>query len=442
MKHILVLGAGFVAGPLVKYLTAWQGCRVTIADLIVSQAEALAAGRSNACAVALDVKDNAALEQLVSQCDVTVSLLPATEHVKVAKACLKHKKHMATASYISPEMAALDTEAKALDLTFVNECGVDPGIDHMTAMRTIHTAARSGGSIISFRSYCGGLPAPEANDNPIGYKFSWAPRGVLAAATADARYLKDGEVIDVPGRELFKHPEMVRVEGVGTFEGYPNRDALPYIDMYGLAGVQTMFRGTLRHLHHCEVWYHWVQLGLLNQNQRRDLKKLTYQRFMQGFVNGAGNIAAGLALETDLQEDARTIAALEWLGMFKDKPIPITKGGNIDVMAARLLEKCPFKPEERDMIVLQHAFLIQYPDRVETVAATLVDYGIPGGDSAMARTVSLPLAIATKMIARGVITSRGIIAPIAADVYTPILDELATHNIVCKERTVSSKRAT
>jgi saccharopine dehydrogenase-like NADP-dependent oxidoreductase len=375
-----------------------------------------------------------ALDKLVAKHDISVSLLPATEHVKVAKLCLKHKKHMATTSYISEDMLALDADVKAQGLTFINECGVDPGIDHMSAMRLIHEAEGKGGKIVSFRSYCGGLPAPEANNSPIGYKFSWAPRGVLVAATNDARYLKDGEIIEVPGEELFKDPEIVEVPGAGTFEGYPNRDSIPYIDMYGLKDVKTMFRGTMRNLTHCEVWYHWVKLGLFNEDLRSDLEGLTFRRFMQGFVDGAGNIPAGIASKTGLAEDAKAITNLNWLGMFDDVEIPIDEGGNIDVMARQMIDRCSFKTGERDMLALQHEFVIEYPDRTEKAFSTMVDFGIPGGDSSMARTVSLPVAIATRMVVDGTIEQRGIVAPVEPNVYNPILDELATMDIECKER--------
>ncbi len=434
MKRILVLGAGLVSRPLVTYLTDREGLEVTVATRTVKKAEALVEGRPRGKALALNVKDVDALEKLVADHDISVSLLPATEHVKVAKLCLKHNKHMSTTSYINEEMQALDGDAKSAGLTFLNECGVDPGIDHMSAMRVIHDAESKGGTVTAFRSYCGGLPAPEANTNPIGYKFSWAPRGVLVAATNSARYLKDGEVVEVPGDELFKKPEIVEVPGAGTFEGYPNRDSLPYMEMYGLKNLKTMFRGTLRNQTHCEVWYHWVKLGLFDQSPRSDLASLTYRRFMQGFVDGAGDIAHGLSAKLGLPADAKTITNLEWLGMFKDDSIPIDEGGNIDVMAARMLGKCPFGRKERDMIALQHEFDIEYADRTEKVYSTLVDFGIPGGDSSMARTVSLPVAIATRMIVEDEITARGIVAPVEPNVYNPILDELANLDIVCKER--------
>ena len=433
MKRVLVLGAGLVSRPLVHYLADQPDFEVTLASRTVSKAEALVEGRERGKAVALDVTDEAGLEKLIAEHDLAVSLLPATEHVKVANLCLKHRKHMSTTSYISPEMKALDGAARDADLTFINECGVDPGIDHMSAMRIIHQAESEGAKVVSFRSYCGGLPAPEANTNPIGYKFSWAPRGVLVAATNPGRYLKDGQVVEVPGDELFASPERVSVPGAGELEGYPNRDSLPYQEMYGLEDVKTMFRGTLRNLGHCESWYHWVKLGLFNQ-EVRDLSGLTYQGWMERVAGGAPAEKA-LAAKRDIPADHPAITKLDWLGLFADEPIPMAEGGNVDVMAARMRERCAFGPNERDLIVLQHEFVIEGPKGEQRVYSTLIDFGIPAGDSAMARTVSLPVAIATRLILQGEVTERGVIAPTQPGVYNPILDELERLNIRCEERT-------
>jgi saccharopine dehydrogenase-like NADP-dependent oxidoreductase len=433
MKRVLVLGAGLVSRPLVHYLTDQPDLQVTLASRTVSKAEALVAGRERGAAVKLDVADESALESLIEDHDLAVSLLPATEHVKVAKLCLKHGKHMSTTSYISPEMTALDAPAREANLTFLNECGVDPGIDHMSAMRVIHRAEAEGARVVSFRSYCGGLPAPEANTNPIGYKFSWAPRGVLVAATHPGHYLEDGRLVDVPGDELFAEPELVDVPGAGEFEGYPNRDSLPYREMYGLEDVRTMFRGTLRHLGHCEAWYHWVKLGLFG-TETRDLAGLTYRGWMEGLAGGT-LAEAKLAAKRGLPVDHPAIAKLAWLGLFEDEPLPMAEGGNVDVMAARMRERCAFGPDERDLIVLQHEFVIEAAAGPRRAYSTLIDFGIPGGDSAMARTVSLPVAIATRLILQGEVTERGVIAPIRPAVYNRILDELEQLGIRCEETT-------
>ena len=435
MKRVLVLGAGLVSRPLVNYLSDREGFAVTVATRTVSKAEALVAGRSRGRAVPLDVTDDAALGRLVGEHDLAVSLLPATEHARVARHCLSCGKHMATTSYISAEMKALDSEARSRGLTFLNECGVDPGIDHMAAMRVIHGAEGKGGKVVAFRSYCGGLPAPEANTNPIGYKFSWAPRGVLVAATNAARYMEQGQIVEVPGSELFASPEIVEVAGAGRFEGYPNRDSLEYIDLYGLRDIRTMFRGTLRHMGHCETWYHWVKLGLFSREVRSDLGGMTCAGFMRSFVPGSsGDPKEVIARKMGLPVSHPAVSKLAWLGMFDESPLPVAGGGNVDVMAAVMLEKCRFSPGERDLLVQRHEFVIEYPRGKEAVSSTMVDFGIPGGDSAMARTVSLPVAIGARMILEGRLARRGVVAPVLPDIYDPILNELKTLGIALEER--------
>ena len=436
MKKVLVLGAGLVAKPLVDYLAELKDTELTVADIIQDKAEALTAGFDNATALGFDVNDESRLSALVQSHDIAISLLPGSEHPRVARLCLEMGRHMATASYVSPAMKEMDADVAAKGLTFINECGVDPGMDHMSAMRIIHDAHGRGGSVVSFRSYCGGLPAPEANTDPIGYKFSWTPLGVLLAAVSPARYLRDGQVVEISGDELFREPEIVEFPGVGTFEGYPNRDSTPYVDIYDIEEVKTLFRGTLRNEGHCAAWYPWVKLGLFRKDERSDLDGLTYSGFMRDLVGTTGDPKRALAEQLGLPEDAAAIAKLEWLGMFVDEEISLTHGSNMDVLAGRMLEKCGYEKGERDMIVMQHEFVIRYEDGDKRLYSTLVEYGIPGGDSAMARTVALPLAIATRMTIEGKIDERGVVTPVKPEIYNPILDELEGLGISFDERVV------
>ena len=434
MKKVLVLGAGLVTRPHVRYLLDVPDLEVTVASRTASRAEALINGHPRGRALALNVEDEGALEDLIRQTDLALSMLPYAYHPKVAALCVKHKKHMVTTSYVKEEMQALDGPARDAGVILLNEIGVDPGIDHMSAMQVIHAEEKRGAKLIGFSSWCGGLPAPEANTNPIGYKFSWAPRGVLVAATNPGRYLRDGQIVEVPGDELFASPERVSVPGAGELEGYPNRDSLPYQELYGLEDVRTMFRGTLRNLGHCESWYHWVKLGLFDTAPRSDLAGLTYRTWIAGIVGGEPAEEA-LARKRGIPADHPAITKLDWLGVFEDAPLPLSEGGNVDVMAARMRERCAFGPDERDLIVLRHEFVIEPPKGVRRVHSTLIDFGIPGGDSAMARTVSLPVAIATRLILQGEVTERGVIAPIKPAVYNPILDELDRLGIRCEETT-------
>jgi len=436
MKRVLVLGAGLVAKPLVDYLAGLEDTELTVADIVVSKAEGLTKQHSNATPMGFDAGDEQRLSTLVEEHDFAVSLLPGEAHPTVARLCLEHGRSMSTASYVSREIGEMHDAAVEKELIFINECGVDPGMDHMSAMRIIHDAHDRGGQVVSFRSYCGGLPAPEANTNPIGYKFSWAPKGVLGAAVSKATYLQDGNVVEVPGDELFKSPEIVKFPGVGTFEGYPNRDSTPYVDMYAIPEVQTIFRGTLRNEAHCEAWYPWVKLGLFQTEPRDDFSELTYGGFMSGLLGGTEDPKAAIAARFGLAEDSKAITNLDWLGMFSDDPLPFKSGANVDVIATRMLEKCGYSEGERDMIVMQHEFVVRYDSGDEYLRSTLVEYGIPGGDSAMARTVGYPLAIATRMALEGKIADRGVVTPVKPDMYNPILDELEGMGISFQDRVV------
>lgn len=435
MKNVLVLGAGLVSRPLVRYLLNVPEFNVTVASRTVSKAIKLVDGHPQGNAIELNVKNDAQLEELVKNCDLAISLLPYTFHVKVAGYCIKHKKYMVTTSYISDAMKALDQDAKNAGILILNEIGVDPGIDHMSAMRIIHKVENSGGKVISFRSYCGGLPAPEANDNPFGYKFSWSPRGVLMAGRNDAKYLKDGKIIEIDGKNLFRNHWPLNIDGEPEFETYPNRNSLPYIETYGLKDVKTMFRGTIRNVGWCETLICIARLGVLDDTERDDLAGLSYNDLTRRLVNAPDGIstreATGIFLGDDASEEV--LDRLEWLGFFSSDKLP-NEPTYLDIMTARFLEKMPYKDGERDMIVLYHDFLAEWPDKKQRITSTLIDFGIPYGDSSMARTVSLPAAIATRLILQGKITVTGVHAPVLPDIYNPVLDELETMNIICKEK--------
>lgn len=422
MQHILLLGAGLVTRPLVNYLLK-KGFELTVASRTVSKAEALVGDRPNGSALELNIKDDKALEELVSGADLTISLVPYAYHVKVASLCIKHKKHFVSTSYVSPEMKGLDEPAKKAGVTLLNEIGLDPGIDHMSAMKIIDAVHNQGGRIKSFRSYCGGLPAPEANDNPFGYKFSWSPIGVILAGTNDARFKENGEIVEIPGAELFDHYKIMTVEGLGEFEGYPNRDSTPYIETYSIPETDTMLRGTYRNIGWCPTLKAVADLGLFDKTER-DFGGMTLTDYMRSFVGGAGDIKTDTAAKLGISEGDEIIGRLEWLGLFSDEPVPVNKGNSLEVLAALMNAKMPYRPGERDMIVLTHEFIAKYANGKKRITSTLIDYGTPHGDSAMARTVSLPAAIGARMILEGKITRPGVSIPVKADIYEPVLAEL------------------
>ncbi len=433
MKRVLVLGAGLVARPMVKYLLD-KGVEVWIASRTVSKAEELVGSHPHGKALPLLADDEPALDKLVAQADLVVSLLPYTHHVKVAGHCLKHNKHLVTTSYVSDAMRALDPDARKAGLLFLNEIGLDPGIDHMSAMKIIRSVRDNGGKVTSFMSYCGGLPAPEANDNPLGYKFSWSPRGVVMAGRNQAQYLKDSKEVLVPGEKLFAHRWPLPVPDAGQFEAYPNRNSLPYADIYGLADVRTMFRGTLRNPGWCETLEAIAAMGLLKDEPIPGIDKLTPAAWLAGHVPGTGDLRGRVAARLGLPANNAVLTRFAWLGMFDQAPLGLKQGSDLDVLAKLMLDRMAYKPGERDMVVLHHEFEAEYPSKKERIFSTLVDYGIPNGDSAMARTVSLPAAVAVRMALAGELKLTGVHIPVLPEIYEPVLKELAGLGVRFSER--------
>ncbi|MEW5960722.1 MAG: saccharopine dehydrogenase C-terminal domain-containing protein, partial [Chloroflexota bacterium] len=409
----------------------------------LSKAQKLVGDHPNGQAVAYDIETDAGgagLAGLVRQADLVVSFLPYIHHVTVAKESIAQGKPMVTTSYVSPAMRELDAAARAAGLIVLNEVGLDPGIDHMSAMQIIHRVQQAGGHVDGFMSYCGGLPAPEANDNPFGYKFSWSPRGVLLAGRNAAHYLRAGQEIKVSGQDLFKHYWPLAVAGLGEFEAYPNRDSLPYRDIYGIGDAATMYRGTLRNQGWCDTLDKIVQLGFLSE-EKRSVAGLTYAQFMQELLpveaKKTGNAQADVAAYLGLGEDSEVIKNLAWLGLFEPKPITINGAqiSPLDLLTRLMLEQMQYAPGERDLIVLVHHFDASYPGgNKEHITSTLIAFGEPGGYSAMARTVSLPAAIAVDLILRGEITATGVQIPVTPPLYGPILAGLEKLGIECVEK--------
>ncbi len=425
-----------VAGPLIRYLLD-HNYGLTVTSLGLEDAVKLVGGDPHGTALSLDLSDDATLSQLVGEHDLVISLVPYSFHPLVANHCLQKGKNLITASYVSAEMAAFDQEAKEQGLIFLNEIGLDPGIDHMSAMRIIDDVHARGGKIRHFRSYCGGLPAPEANDNPYGYKFSWAPRGVLMASRNGARYWRDNHEVNVRPERLFRDMHLLDVPGAGVFEAYPNRDSLEYRDIYELGDeVRSVFRGTLRYIGWCNTLHSLVKVGMLD-NEPRDSKDMTYADYMRDL------------LEAEPSEDLRVVAAsrmrlppdtlppwnMHWLGLFSRRPIGRDQISPLDALSEIMQDKLRYNPGERDMVVLFHEFKAWFAedDHYECLTSSLVDFGVRYGDSSMSRTVSLPAAIAARLILEGKITSRGVLRPVIPEIYNPVLDELANLNIVCAE---------
>jgi len=424
--NVLILGAGLVSKPLVKYLLDNPIFSVTMASRTKQKADKIIDNHRYGKAVELNVDDNDLLEKLISVSDIVVSLLPYNYHVKVAKICIKYSKHLVTTSYVSNEMKSLNNEAKKAGIIILNECGLDPGIDHMSAMRVIHEVEKNKGKVISFKSSTGALPSFESNNNPFGYKFSWSPRGVLLASRNAARWLEDGKEVSVPGEKLFENYYLQDVPNVGTFENYPNRDSIPYKDIYGLKDAKTVYRGTFRFPGWCETMRKIVELGWLDDKTPQGFKGKTYGELTKYLIRSKENVdlKKATAKFLGIDEYSAVLKRLEWLGLFGDLKLPENQNNPLDYLNILTLKKMTLEKNERDMIVMHHEFIAKYPSNKEYITSTLVGYGIPYGDSIISRTVALPAAIAVKMIIQQQINLTGVHIPVLPDIYNPILDEL------------------
>ncbi len=430
MKKVLILGAGLVVKPIVRYLLD-KGFEVTVATRTRSKADEMITGHPHGHSVAWTVEDQTGLDAMVASHDLTVSLLPWIHHLAVARACLKQKKHMVTTSYVKPEMQALDRQAQEAGIIILNELGLDPGIDHMSAMRIIDFIHGKGGKVEEFYSFCGALPAPEAANNPFKYKFSWSPKGVVMAGNNDALYLRHGKIHQIPTEDLFKKPLKVDFPEVGMLEVYPNRDSVSYIDIYGIPETQTMMRGTFRYPGWCETLDAMKALGLISYD-KYDFTGKTYAEFVAMMIGAADatDIRKKVAEHLQLNAYAHALEAMQWLGLFADKPMHRGEDSPFEITSDLMISKMELGRHERDMVVMQHTFLASYPDgKQEVIRSRMLDFGTPATDTSVARTVALPAAIGVQMILEGKINLSGVYRPVLPELYNPILDELEKMNI-------------
>jgi saccharopine dehydrogenase-like NADP-dependent oxidoreductase len=432
MKQILVLGAGKSAPYLIHYLLEhaeeeqWQ---VSVGDLDLKAAEATLLGHPHGRAIQFDMTNTSQVDVEFEKADIVMSMLPPFFQYPIARACLDHHCHMVTVSYTDPRTRALHEEAKSKGLLLLNELGLDPGMDHMSAAKMVRDIREEGGRILGFKSYGSGVPAPESIDNPLQYVITWNPHNVALAGGAGAiyRYMKQTKV--VPGHRVFEHTWPVEVEGVGPMEAYPNRDSLEYLEAFGLEHVDTMIRGTLRHMGYAETWQQIVSLGLNNDTVKiPNLSSYTYRDVLRMFLplTGTGqHIEARTAKLLGISPTGAIMRNLTWLGIFSREKVR-TKGHTCaDMLTDLLLEKLPLHSDKRDMVVLLHEFDVEFEDgRLERRTSTMVHKGSPGGFTAMACTVGLPAGIAVKLILRDQITLRGSAIPLDPSIYEPSLREL------------------
>ncbi|CAI5665917.1 unnamed protein product [Oreochromis niloticus] len=433
MKRVLLLGSGYVSGPVVEYLTRDQGTQVTVASILLNQAEELAARYPNTIPVMLDVSSQERhLDSLVGDHDLVISLLPYSFHPLIAKHCIKRKVNMVTASYLSPAMKELQSSAEEAGITIVNEMGLDPGIDHMLAMECINKAKAQSCTVESYSSFCGGLPAPECSDNPLRYKFSWSPYGVLLNTISPAIFLKDNQVINVPpGGSLMDSTTPMDFFPGFNLEGFPNRDSTKYAEPYGIQTAHTLIRGTLRFKGFSKAMNGFIKLGLINSDPSPILqhtsspvswKELLCQQ-MDLSSSVSQNVFEQAVYEHTGQDDFK-MDTLRCLGMLGDELVPHAES-ILAALAKHLETKLSFDKGERDMIVMRNDVGIRYPTgELETKHISLVVYGDPTGFSAMAKTVGYPLAIAARMVLNGEISTKGLVVPMVKEIYEPVLARL------------------
>ena len=444
MKNILVIGAGRSTVSLIGYLlqnAAANNWQVTVADMSLDLAKSKTVGYPQAKAIQLDIDNKEQRIQEIQRADFVISMLPAFMHLAVIKDCVAAGKHVATASYVSPEMQALDTEAKKKGILLLNECGLDPGIDHASAMKVIDEVQGKGGEIVSFKSYCGGLVAPESNDNPWGYKFSWNPRNVVVAGQATAQYLENGEIKYIPYNRIFTQTDAIEVEAI-KYDAYANRDSLSYIHPYKLDTAKTILRGTLRQTGYCKAWNVFVKLGLTDDTFIiKDTNTKTYTQLLQSFLpNKVGSVKQNLIDFMGKEADAECMAMIEWLGFFDNVKIELAQGTPAQLLQHLLEKKWLLKPNDKDLVVMQHQFEIDN-SRNKTlpkkIISSLVVTGTDQHHTAMAKTVGLPLAIAVKNFLTGKFTLTGVQIPIHKEIYEPLLQELEQHGICFKEEYIA-----
>ncbi len=436
MKNILVIGAGLSASTLIKYLLDhaveydWQ---ITIADKNFDTANAKVADHPRGNAIAFDVFDKGQCWDEVSKANLVVSMLPASMHGLVATDCVKLGKPMVTASYVSDSIKALDAEAKKAGVLLLNEIGVDPGIDHMSAMRVIDELKNDGHEITSFRSFTGGLVAPKYDNNPWNYKFTWAPRNVVLAGQGTAQIIINGMYKYIPYYKLFSRLLRVHVLDYGEFEAYMNRDSLKYRSIYGLEKIPTMVRGTLRRPGFSKSWNIFVQLGMTDDTYTlENSENMSYGDFIETFLRFHPELTLeqNVAQYLGLEEDSMPMYRLRWLGFFNGKKkIGLKNATPAQILQKLLEEKWKFEKDDRDMIVMQHQFGFLEKDHKRKIVSSMVVEGDDHTHTAMSKTVGLPVAIAVKNILNGKLNLSGVHIPTQKEIYVPVLDELENYGI-------------
>ena len=441
MRNILIIGAGRSASSLIQYLlnkSDKEKLHLTIGDLSLELAKRKTNNHPNATPIHLDIFDAKQRQEEIQKADIVISMLPAHMHIEVAKDCLTFKKSMVTASYISDAMQSLEEEAKANNLIFMNEIGLDPGIDHMSAMKIIDEIHEKGGKMILFESFCGGLVAPESDNNLWNYKFTWAPRNVvLAGQGGAAKFIQEGKYKYIPYHKLFRRTEFLEVEGYGRFEGYANRDSLKYRSVYGLDDILTLYRGTIRRVGYSKAWNMFVQLGMTDDSYTMENSEtMSYRDYINSFLpfhpSDSVEIKTRMALGIE-QDDIMWDKLLE-LDLFNpNKIVGLKEATPAQILERILNDSWMLQPDDKDMIVMYHKFGYELNGERKQIDSKMVCIGDDQMYTAMAKTVGLPVAMATLQILNGNIKTPGVQLPIHKEVYLPILKELEEFGVLFVE---------
>lgn len=441
MRNILIIGAGRSASSLIRYLlekSEIEKLHITVGDLLLENALKITQNHPKTSAIVLDIFNTESRHTEIAKADIVISMLPAHLHIEVAKDCITFKKNMVTASYISPEMQSLDAEAKAKNLIFMNEIGLDPGIDHMSAMKTINEIKEKGGKMILFESFCGGLVAPESDNNLWNYKFTWAPRNVvLAGQGGAAKFIQEGTYKYIPYHKVFRRTEFLKVEGYGKFEAYANRDSLKYRSVYGLDDVLTLYRGTIRRVGYSKAWNMFVQLGMTDDTYVIDESETMSNRaFVNLFLpfHPTDSVEIKMRLQLGIEQDDIMWEKLLELDLFsKTKIIGLKNATPAQMLQKILSDSWSLDPEDKDMIVMYHKFGYILNGEEKQIDSKMVCLGEDQTYTAMSKTVGLPVAMAALHILNGTITTPGVQLPITPEVYEPILKELEEYGVIFNE---------
>lgn len=445
MKKILLLGAGRSTNSLIGYLkitASEKGWAVRVGDYSEELARKKVQHSANASAFRFDVFDEAQRRKEIKQADVVISMLPAHLHYHVARDCIALGKNMTSASYISDEIKSLHAEAEKKGVTILKECGLDPGIDHMSAMRVIDVI-KAKGELQAFETFTGGLLAPSDKDNPWQYKFTWNPRNVVLAGQGGVKFLQEGRYKYIPYHRLFSRTEIVHIPGHGYFEGYANRDSLKYVNVYHLKGIRTLYRGTFRRPGFCRAWNIFVQLGATDDSyEMEQVATMTHRQFINSFLayNPHDSVELKLAHYMNIGLESEEMYRLKWLGVFADEPVGLEHGTPAQILEHILMKKWKLEPDDHDMIVMWHKFDFLENGIKKQIQSHLVVEGESQEETAMARTVGLTLGIVTRLLLEGKIKTKGVIAPIHREIYEPTLKELEKNGIAFMEKELTVEK--